>query len=298
MIKPSIMSSCAAIKKNTPDLPSDGQKAALINLLTDEDTAIYQTVREKIISCGQPAIEWMRPHTLSSDPALRRRAQEIIQHLARQAADDRFLAFCLTEGNDLDLDRGVWLLAQTQYPDINAEAYQALFDSYAGELRERIDPRAEPTHILAVINEYLFDELHFTGNEQNYYDPENNYLNRVVDRRTGNPINLCLVYLLLARRLRLPVAGIGLPGHFVCRYQSTSEEYYIDVFNRGKLWVKANCIQYLVSHNYGVQEEYLAPISSRRMLMRICGNLHQIYHHLELAPECVRFQRYLVALAK
>ncbi len=290
------MGSAAAIKSH--DAPSQGEKAALITLLSDEDPAVYQAVRGKIISCGQSAIDWLRPHTLSSDPALRRRTQEIIHYLARQTADDRFLGFCLKEGNDLDLEQGAWLLARTQYPDINAEAYQALFDSYAGELLDRIDLRAEAEQILATFNEYIFDVLRFHGNEQNYFDPENSYLNRVVDRRTGNPINLCLVYLLLARRLRLPVAGIGLPGHFICRFQSSTEEYYIDVFNRGKLWTKANCVQYLLHRNYKVRDDYLAPVSSRLLLMRICDNLHQIYLHLELKDEATRLQRYLFALAK
>lgn len=290
------MSSSAAIK--TSDALSESQKAALVNLLGDEDPGVYEVVRDKILSCGEGATEWLRPHTLSSEPALRRRAQEIIQHFARRTADDRFLAFCLKEGNDLNIEQGAWLLAQTQYPDINREAYQALFDSYAGELRERIDPRAEAEQIIAAFNEFMFDVLRFKGNEQNFYDPENSYLNRVVDRRTGNPINLCLVYLLLARRLRLPIAGIGLPGRFVCRYQSTSEEYYIDVFNRGKIWTKAHCVQYLLSHNYPVQDAHLAPANPRQILMRICGNLHQIYQHLELSAESTRFQRYLIALAK
>ena len=278
--------------------PSDSQKAALINLLGDSDPAVYHAVRERILACGESAIEWLRPHTLSSDAALRRRSQEIVQHFKRQTADDRFLAFCLTEGNDLNLEQGAWLLAQTHYPEINVEAYQALFDCYAGELLERIDLREDAEQIIAGMNEYIFDVQRFRGNEQNYYDPENSYLNRVVDRRTGNPINLCLIYLMLARRLRLPITGIGLPGHFICRYQSTSEEYYIDVFNRGKLWTKANCIQYLLNRNYNVQDEYLAPLSARGMLMRICGNLHQIYHHHDKTVETTRFQRYLVALAK
>jgi regulator of sirC expression with transglutaminase-like and TPR domain len=290
------MSTFAVTK--TPGKLSESQQAALITLLTDEDPSIYHVVREKILSCGQGAIVWLRPHALSADPSLRRRSQEIIQHFARQTADDRFLTFCLKEGEDLNLEQGAWLLSQTQYPDINLEAYQALFDSYAGELRERIDPRAEAEHIIAALNDYIFKVLRFTGNEQNYYDPENSYLNRVVDRRSGNPINLCLVYLLLARRLRLPIVGIGLPGHFVCRFQSTSEEYYIDVFNRGKLWTKANCIQYLVHGNHNLDSDHLAPLSPRRMLLRICGNLHQIYQHLELADESTRFQRYLIALAK
>ncbi len=277
---------------------SESQKAALISLLSDESPAVYQAVREKILSCGQSVTEWLRPHTLSSEPALRRRAQEIIQHFSRRTADDRFLAYCLTEGHDLNLEHACWLLAQTQYPEINVEAYQAVFDSYAGELLERIDLRADAEQILAAFNEYIFDVLRFKGNEQNYYDPENSYLNRVVDRRTGNPINLCLVYVLLARRLRLPVSGIGLPGHFICRFQSSTEEYYIDVFNRGKLWTKANCIQYLLYRNYTVQDDYLAPVTSRKMLLRICGNLHQIYQHLDLTEDATRLQRYLIALAK
>jgi regulator of sirC expression with transglutaminase-like and TPR domain len=283
---------------NPPATLSEKQKAALISLLSDEDPAVYHAVRGKILSCGKAVTEWLRPHALSSDPALRRRAQEIIQHLARQTADDRFLRFCLTEGNDLNLEQGAWLLAQTQYPDINVEAYQALFDSYAGELLERIDLRAEATQLLATFNEYIFDVLRFKGNEEHYYDPDNSYLNRVVDRRTGNPVNMCLVYLLLARRLRLPVAGISLPGHFICRFQSTTDEYYIDVFNRGKLWTKANCIQYLLYRNFNVENDYLTPISPHGMLLRICTNLHQIYQHLEMTEESTRFQRYLIALAK
>jgi len=290
------MSVSAVIKP--PEKPSERERAALISLLVDDDAAVYRVVRDKILSCGPGATEWLKPHTLSSDPVLRRRAQEITQHFAREKADDRFLAFCLSEGNDLNLEQGAWLLAQTQYPDINIEAYQALFDSYAGELLERVDLRADADQLLSAFNNYVFDVLRFKGNEQNYYDPENSYLNRVVDRRKGNPINLCLVYLMLARRLRLPLAGIGLPGHFICRYQTPSEEYYIDVFNHGKLWTKANCIQYLVFRNYTVQDSYLTPVSSRKMLMRICGNLHQVYHHLGLTGEATRLQRYLIALAK
>ncbi|MBI3848665.1 MAG: hypothetical protein HY298_00010 [Verrucomicrobia bacterium] len=277
---------------------SEKQKSALITLLADEDTAVYRKVRAKILSHGAAVSQWLRPYALDSNPVLRRRSMEIVHHLARKEADNRFLTFCLKQGEDLDVEAGAWLLAQTQYPDINIEAYQALLDSHAGELRERINISADADKLLTTVNEYLFGELGFVGNDQSYYDPENSYLNRVIDRRTGNPINLCLVYLSLARRLRLPVSGIGLPGHFVCRYQSAAREVFIDVFNRGKLLNKADCISYLVHSNFGLQDAYLAPVTPRRMLMRICGNLHQIYRHLERPDETARLQRYLVALAR
>lgn len=275
---------------------SGSQKAALVSLLSDEDPSVYQTIREKILSYGPPAVSWLQPYTRSNDPVLRRRATELVLHFDRQTADDAFLAFCLQHGEDFDLEQSAWLFAQTRYPHINPEAYRALLDSFAADLRERLDLSAKPKEILATINTRLFSDLGFTGNEENYYDPENSYLNRVIDRRTGNPINLSLLYMVLVRRLGLPVAGIGLPGHFICRYQSSAAEIYIDPFNHGKLLAKADCVQYLLQGNFAMSDDYLAPLSPRRILRRICGNLHQIYQKLGWPDEVTRLQRYCIAL--
>jgi regulator of sirC expression with transglutaminase-like and TPR domain len=283
-------------------LPADAlpetRKAALVKLLGDDDPSVYQAVREKILSLGDNSRRWLRPHTLSSDRLIRRRAQEIIRHFDRLEADNRFLGFCLQRGQDLDLEQGAWLLAQTQYPDANVEAYAALLDAFAAELRQRLPSGARAQSLLTVINDYLFTELRITGNEQNYYDPDNSYLNRVLDRRTGNPINLCLLYILIARRLQIPIVGIALPGHFLCRYQSPTEEIYIDAFDKGKLMTKADCVHYLVRGNYDLRDEYLAPVNPRRLLTRLCGNLHQINLRLKAEEEMTRFQRYLIALGR
>src|SRR5207247_5962442 len=147
----------SSIATEKPQNLSESQMTALIKLLPDEDPAVYHLVREKILSYGQTALAWVRPHVLSSDPILRRRAQEIIDYLARQSADNRFLAFCLSQhGEDLDVEQGTWLLAQTRYLDINVAAYQALFDSYAVDLRERIAFGAKPEKMLATINHSLY----------------------------------------------------------------------------------------------------------------------------------------------
>jgi regulator of sirC expression with transglutaminase-like and TPR domain len=288
----------SVVSAKTTDRLSESQRAALISLLGDDDPGVYQTVRAKLLSFGEQTVEWLRPHTLSGEPLLRRRAIEIINHFGRKEADDRFMAFCASRGEDLPLEEGAWLLAQTQYPDINLDAYGALLDAFAASLKCRIDFTAPSEQIIGWINNYLFQELGFAPNEANYYDPENSFLNRVIDHRTGNPISLCTIYLLLGRRLKLPITGIGLPGHFVCRYQTSTAEVYIDAFNRGKLLTKADCIKYLLHTHHGLEEGYLAPVTPRRMLLRMCANLHQIYLHNKLSEETARFQRYLVALAK
>ena len=277
---------------------TDSQRSALISLLADDDPAIYQTVRGKLLSFGKEVSQWLQPHMLSSDPVMRKRALEIVAHLGRQDSDEAFMGFCLSNGEELDLEIGTGLLARTQYPAANIQAYQALYDHWANEVRLRVDTNRDAQHILGAINEYLFDELGFEGNDQYGDHPENCYVNQVVDRRTGNPISLCAIYLFLARRLKLPIAGIGLPGHFICRYQSLTEEIYIDCFRKGKFWTKADCIRYLLQTNHTLQEGHMAPVSSRRILLRMCANLHQTYSCLEMREEAARVQRYLVALAK
>ncbi|MGN6642407.1 MAG: transglutaminase family protein, partial [Verrucomicrobiota bacterium] len=103
---------------------------------------------------------------------------------------------------------------------------------------------------------------------------------------------------LVARRLGMPVIGIGMPGHFICRFQTSSDEIYIDPFNAGQLLSKADCIQYLHRGNYNLSDDFLAPATARRIFLRICSNLHQIYTEAEKADEVTRFQRYLIALAR
>jgi regulator of sirC expression with transglutaminase-like and TPR domain len=278
--------------------PSASQWAALLNLLADDDPAVYQTVRKEILSLGPEAGDELRSHVLSADPVLRRRVREIIRHFEQQDADTKFLGFCLKHGEEFDLEKAAWLFARTEYPDINIDGYRALLDGYAEELRERIHDAADANDILIAINKYLFTDLGFVGDEVNYYDPENSYLNRVIDRRAGNPINLCLLYLLLARRLQLPMTGVGLPGHFICRYQSSSDEIYVDAFNRGQRLSKADCIQYLLNANQSLRDDFLSPLSSRRLLTRNCTNLHKIYLQLKLSSKATRLQRYIVALAR
>jgi regulator of sirC expression with transglutaminase-like and TPR domain len=280
------------------DLPSDRRVAAMISLLADEDPSIHLLIRKKLIGYGQPAVSWLKPHLLCDDPLLRRRAHEIVSHLERQAADTLFLAFCLGHGEDLDLEEGVWRLARTRYPAANPEGYRAWLDDYGVHLTERIDFSATPATILGSINHYLFQELGYAGDKEDYYNPENSYLNRVMDRRLGNPISLCVLYLFLCRRLRLPVAGVGMPGHFLCRYQSSTEEWYIDAFHQGRLLRRADCVKYLLQHGTGFHESFLGPATPRRILQRVCANLLQIHHQANQSAETARVQRYIVALAK
>ena len=196
------------------------------------------------------------------------------------------------------MEEGAGLLAQTRYPDAHLDAYRALMDSWAEELRALIDPSVEPERVLGALNRFLFGELGFIGSEQHTFDPDSGYLNRIIDRRAGNPVGLGILYLLLARRLRLPVTGIGLPGHFVCRHQDSRGELYVDPFQQGRFLSKAECMRMLLQASFGYGDKQLVPLSPRRTLLRLCQQLVNSHGHLEQTDPARRVQRYAAALTK
>lgn len=286
-----------AITHAKPDL-SDAQRAALVQLLADEDPQVFRRIFDTLLAQGPSARAWLGPHRLSDDACIRRRVSGVIDRLDRLDADRAFLAFCLSNGESLDLEEGGLLLSRTAHAGVNPSGYRAMLDAFAAGARERLAGADSPQSILLTLNRYVFGDLGFHGNTEDYYDPRNNYLTSTLDSRTGNPITLSCVYLLISHRLRLPVVGVGLPGHFVCRYQTAACEIYIDPFNGGRLLTRADCIQHLTRCNFSPRDEHLSPVSPRRILMRTLNNLLQIHQQRGDAEETARIRGYLLALAR
>jgi len=160
---------------------------------------------------------------------------------------------------------------------LESEVYQGLLDAMAEELRAVVKHERWPDGVIRVINHYLFTEKGFHGNTVHYYDPDNSFLNRVLDRRVGIPITLSALYLLLARRLDLPIVGIGMPSHFLVQCDVPGHDLFIDPFNGGQLLTKAECATFLINSGYGFKEQYLQPATDQEMLVRMMRNLIYIY---------------------
>lgn len=182
--------------------------------------------------------------------------------------------------DELDLAAATLLIAQAEYPDLDREFYAGVLDRLAGEGKGRTAQEAGPYGVANALSEYLFDEQGFRGNEDDYYDPRNSYLNDVLERRLGIPITLAVVYIEVGRRLGLPIVGVGLPGHFLVKYLTPDEEIIIDPFHRGIILSEEECAD-LVSQTAGRplpwRPEYLAPVSKKQILARMLNNLKGIY---------------------
>ena len=181
---------------------------------------------------------------------------------------------------DLGLDRAALLLATVEFPELEIDPFLAILDSYAAELGERVDLHDDGPSFIATTNDYLFEELGFQGNSGDYYNPANSCLNEVLASRIGIPITLSVVYMEIARRLGRPVMGIGLPGHFVVRYDDGAFATYIDPFHNGIALEVNDCVE-LAKRVAGIDlaehPGLLAPVSRRQILSRMINNLRGVY---------------------
>jgi regulator of sirC expression with transglutaminase-like and TPR domain len=189
------------------------------------------------------------------------------------------LARCPDEA--IDLARVALYLAREDYVRLDVEAYLGRLDRLAATVRRRLAADAAPGRVLDELSELLFIEEGFHGNEADYYDVRNSYLNEVLDRRTGLPITLSLVFLEVGWRLGLPVYGVGFPGHFIVGCSlAPNGRLLLDPFNRGALLTPADCRE-LLHHVYGdavpFRSWYLQPATRRQMLVRVLNNLKGQY---------------------
>jgi regulator of sirC expression with transglutaminase-like and TPR domain len=188
------------------------------------------------------------------------------------------LRAALAESPDSRLDVAALEIASIETPGLDAQPFLAILDRLASDLAARLPAGVSGRDFVQTANRYFFEELGFHGNEIDYNDPRNNCLNYVLDRRTGIPIALSVVYIEIARRLGQPVVGIGLPGHFIVEYNDGEFATYIDPFHSGKLLTAEEC-RSLARERTGsdADNSALAPVGTRYILVRILNNLRSAY---------------------
>lgn len=134
---------------------------------------------------------------------------------------------------DINLAQAALVIAGEEYPTLDIAAYVGRIDALAGTLRKRLRADISAADTLPLLNHYLFDELGYAGNSEDYYDPRNSYLNDVIDRKLGIPITLSVLYIEVGRRLGLPLSGISFPGHFLVKCALRDGAVVLDTYAKG-----------------------------------------------------------------
>jgi regulator of sirC expression with transglutaminase-like and TPR domain len=199
------------------------------------------------------------------------------------------------------------VIARIEYPSLDPAPYLARLDAMGEAARQRIARQVEetgndsPTTCVSGINAYLFGEQRFAGNRERYEDPRNSCLNEVLDRRTGIPITLSVVYMEVARRAGLQVDGINFPGHFLVRCPETANTPYliIDPFHAGALLSEHKCrllLQKHVGNDVAFSKSLLAPATRTQIIVRMLLNLKRIYVHMRSFPQARDVTELLLAI--
>ena len=188
--------------------------------------------------------------------------------------------------DEIDLARAALFFARDAYPELDPDAYVRQLDTWADSIRGAVESRrSDPP--FGIVTDLLFDRLGFRGSESDYTDPRNSYLNQVIDRRTGLPIALSVVYLEIGWRVGLPVSGVGLPGHFIIRCDSGSRTWFIDPFHHGGVLDEDDCARLMrrTAGELPFSRRLLLPVTRRQILARMLHNLRATYVQRDMLRE-------------
>jgi regulator of sirC expression with transglutaminase-like and TPR domain len=182
----------------------------------------------------------------------------------------------------MNLALAAMLISLDEYPYLNIQEYLGKIQWLTKRIEQEIDFSIESHPLQAVekINRVLFDGEGFCGNKEDYYDPRNSYLNEVLDRRTGIPITLSVLYLEIGNRLGLRIHGVGMPGHFLTKFFHDGRYVFIDPFNRGETLDERGCRERLASfygQDFVFDQSFLNAVRKSQILSRLLANLKAIY---------------------
>lgn len=280
----------------TTTLP-ESELRALISLLDDEDDFTRQVAENKVAELGVRIEPLLREAALVGSESLRDAAANILRDLSFTDYIEALREFAGRPNHQIDLEEGAFLLARLEYPTLDETPYRRRLDRWGKRVAARLSGDESPTAQVQELNEVLFSEVGFHANHDDYYDPDNSYLNRVIDRRQGIPLTMSLVYMLVAKRANISLLGVGMPGHFLVKHANSRRELFIDPFNSGQLLTFNDCRQFLVKSGYGFWKGYLNPVSSRAILVRMLRNLQLVYSERQLRERVDRVSKVLKILA-
>jgi regulator of sirC expression with transglutaminase-like and TPR domain len=250
----------------------ESELKALVSLLDDEDKQISSHVQEKILSLGTGAIPFLEKEWESNlNPDVQTRIEELIHTLQYDLVRERLKSWYASP--DQDLLTGMWILATYQYPDIELEKLKQELEQIYYDAWLEFRPDLYPYDQVKVINSVIFNKLKFGANTKNFHSPGNSMINVVLETHKGNPITLCVIYMLVAQKLKMPLQGVNLPNLFILTYKDDNHQFYINAFNRGLIFSKQDIENYIHELHLVPQQSFFEPCSSLEIVRRALRNL-------------------------
>jgi len=250
---------------------------AIIRLLQDDDPSTVKLVKEQLAGRGNDFLPDLREMLHADDERVSQHVADVLFQIDARGAGEALTALCEHFSNEDDLESGAWLIARVIRHGIDLAPARTTLDEWGRETARRLQGAVDATERVHVLGGFLGNEMQLRGNSEDYYNPENSLLPRVIETRRGIPITLALVYILVGQRAGLAIEGVNFPGHFLARH----EEVLFDPFDRGRILSDEDCVLILERQNLTPQPLYFETATPLAMLTRIMANLLYIYQTAE-----------------
>ncbi|WP_028524023.1 transglutaminase-like domain-containing protein [Runella limosa] len=246
---------------------------ALVSLLDDDDKEVLQLVEKEIRQQREIIIPYLENEWEGAgfNPKIQRRIEELVHDLQYEVLVERLSDW--HHGGAIDLLEGLWIIATYQYPDLSLESLRSDFEQFYYETWLEFKEDMHPIDQIRALNHVFFSKLKFGSNTKNFHAASNSMINVVLESRKGNPITLCCIYMIVAQRLNMPVYGVNLPNLFVLTYKKDAVQFYINVFNKGLVFMRSDIDHYIAQLNIKTNDSFYQPCSNLDILRRVLRNL-------------------------
>lgn len=272
---------------------------AMIRLLDDPDEAVSQTLETRFMEEGEDIVDDLESIWLANEfPAVSRHIELLIKRIQKQGLHRRFNNWFQQE--QPDLVEGWVLVSQVQYPGLKIEAIRRTLSDIKLDAWLMMGGVENDLDKVQILNHVFFEQQGFHGDNSQYHYTDNSFINRVLERKTGNPISLSVVYMVVAQSLGLPVFGVNLPQHFVvgfCQLREGLEGvknmkmvgmadvekvlFYINPYSKGQVFTKENVDAFLKVVNVTPQKQFYQPCGVKEIIKRMLRNLHFSYGEVQ-----------------
>ena len=260
---------------------SDKELKALIELLDDPDNAVFDEIKNKIISIGNDVIPHLEDAWESSLDVLRQeRIENIIHHL--QFEDVKKALSDWKNSPEKELIQGAIIIAKYQYPDIDEELIHKTINQLKQDTWLELNENLTALEQVNVLNRIFFEIHGFHGNTKNINSPKNSFINNVVESKSGNPITLGILYISVCKLLNIPIFGVNVPAHFVLAYSEKPNNilFYINLFNKGTIFSKYDIDNFLAQLKLSPKASYYIPCDNLTIIQRLIQHLVFTYDNL------------------
>lgn len=258
---------------------------ALVHLLDDPDQLIAEEIENKLLSLGPDIIPSLEEYWESAfDPYIQERLEKIIHAIQFDQTKSELLVWKMS--NSFNLLEGLLIINSYQYPSYNNNLIRITIEELKREIWMELRYEMTPYEKVSLINYILFEKFGLSGNTNDYHNPQNSFIGRVLESKKGNPLTLSCIYSIIAQKLDIPIFGINLPKHFILSYLAENQTedhllFYINAFNKGQVMKKADVISFLKQLNLPLSKEFMMPCDNVMILKRVLRNLITAYEHNE-----------------